>query len=450
MSTFYFTLRVTPNMSNPDANEIEGAYASCWVCDDDPIAAISRICFKIKQYDWDIIDIEDHPSVVTAEDFAGKDIGLEHFNIAQEQSMSFVLAAWAKDGKSSYGPVKLERPDSFDLDAYISGMKKLSRKGRCLHYDAGNRCAKIIDAHSIQKNGVLSLIAEVGKVYTISKNFSDIIRNHGGLSFTKQGINTVSTFRGFCSEHDNQLFEPIDKCELIPTKQQILLYSFRALCREIFVKKNVLTLMEEQKEKHKEQKTLQEAFEGMYLGTKFSLKNLLHQKHKYESSIKTKAFEDIKSVVFVSEQEPSLVFSGLFYPDFDFLGRQLQDLSDHERYLDLLTFSFAPMKQGWGFIFAWHTESSDTCIPFMQSLATRSYDDNNLEDNLFRLVVSCCENLAIRPQWWESLQEQERVKITKATCHGVDVFTPIRYDYLAKGLENISSWKFESVISDMA
>ncbi len=450
MATFYFTLRVTPTSSNRHADEVEGALASCWVCDDDPQIALTRGCLIIEQYDWDIIDVEDPPVVTTEENFIGKDIGLENYKIAQEYGISMVFGGWAKDRKSSYGPVKLERSDSYNLNTYLSEIKNLSKKGRCLHYDAGGRCSKIINAHSIQKQGALSLIAGEGEVYAISRNFSDIVRSPRTATFTKQGINTVSTFRGFCEDHDNELFEPIDKYMFSSTKQQILLYAYRSLCRELFVKENALALWESCYERHKNHNCLKDTFNNLRVATEFGLKNLLLHKDKLDSCLKIQSYPEIKYVIFCTNQQPSVVFSGLFYPDFDFLGRPLQDLSDHSRNLDLLTFCFVPMDKGWGILFAWHIESSDTCVPFMQSLASRICEDNCIGDHLFRMVISCCENLAIQPTWWESLKKKEREDITNAACHdGADMLSPIKYDYLAKGLENISEWHFENAITDM-
>ena len=363
--------------------------------------------------------------------------------------MAMVFTGWAKDGKSSYGPVKLERSDNFDLTLYLSESNRLKRNGRCLHYDAGSRCSRVIDAHSIQKNGSLSLIADNGHVYAISRNFGDVKHHRGGVTYTKQGINTVSTFRGFCEKHDSQVFAPIDTVLLVPTQHQILLYAYRALCREVFVKENALILLEKQAERNRGQTALYEFFDSMRRGTEFGLNNLLSQKRRYDESLSTRSFSDIRSVIFCTDQKPSVVFSGLFYPDFDFLGRQLQDLSDHSVTLDLLTFSFAPMTDGWGILFAWHSESSGACVPFMKSLATRIYEDSRPGDHLFRLVISNCENMAMCPQWWETLPAPARIAIEKAASYWVDIFAPTRHDYLARGLENISGWKFESVISDM-
>jgi hypothetical protein len=93
-----------------------------------------------------------------------------------------------------------------------------------------------------------------------------------------------------------------------------------------------------------------------------------------------------------------MAFSGVLYPDYDFEGQLLQDLSQLKEHLELLTFCSAPTARGWGFLFAWHESS---CYRFVQSLAEAARSQP-LEDLLFRMALSC-ENHAISPQWWESL-----------------------------------------------
>jgi hypothetical protein len=175
----------------------------------------------------------------------------------------------------------------------------------------------------------------------------------------------------------------------------------------------------------------------------------MRQKAKFDASLRSQSFADIKSVLFCSQQSPTVVFSGVFYPDCDFTGRQVQDLSDHSSALDMIAFSFGPMEPGWGILFAWHSDCSTTCGAFMRSLATVVHEGGNPGDYLFRLVISNCENMAMRPQWWESLTEQQRSEIAMSASYWADMFSPLRRDYLMRGLENISNWQFEQVVSDM-
>jgi len=389
------------------------------------------------------------PAVVRRDDFRGKDIGLEQFDLAQEKGVASAYSAWAKDGKSSFGPVTMARTDDFNSESFQSDMQRQKRQGRCLHYDAGVRCSGIIGAHSIQKNGALSLVADEGEVCAISRNFTDVKKRRGGVCFRRQGIGAVSTFRGFCERHDTEVFAPIDTRPLQPTRQQVLLYAYRSLCRELFVKECAVEVLESQARRNTANTAIHELFSDVHQGMKIGLQNLRLQKQYYDESLRTETYSDVKYVVFHSNQKPTVVFSSLIYPDFDFLGRQLQNLGNKNPALDLITFSFAPMVSGWGIVFAWHVRCGETCVAFMKSLATRIFHDRNPGDHLFRLVTSTCENLAISPQWWNSLPQPSRIAIENAASQMTDVFSPIRTDYLASGLDGISGWQFDEVLSEM-
>jgi hypothetical protein len=449
MNTFYLVLRVVPTPQNQYANQVADALASCWVCDDDPGSAVTAASFKVRQQEWEIVNLEESPISVTEDDYVDKEIALERYTAAQRQGMSMVFAARSKDGRTSLGPIEIENPNDFILSEYLSEIAILKRKGRCLHFDAGVRCTESIDAHSIQKSAVLSLVAQNGKIYAPSKNFRDTKRSNGRITFTEQGVNKASTFRGFCGKHDNELFEPIDNAPLAPTPEQLALYAYRSLCREVFVKENAVALFRDNLKNQTRNRANRDVFDAMAKGSQLALDNLHAQKRKFDLLFTSNCFDSVRSVLFHSLQPPSAVFSGLLYPDFDFLGNQLQDLSNQNGELDLITFSFAPMSQGWAVLFAWHSASSRSCVSLMKSLATKVHDDGGLGDLLFRFVTSNCENLAYSPTWWDSLSEDQRGEITNTANHRVNIFSLPRSDYLVSGLSNIPQWEFDHVISDL-
>lgn len=310
------------------------------------------------------------------------------------------------------------------------------------------RCTEPIDAHSIQKNGVLSLIAQSGHVYVPSRNFTDIKKSMGAQSLRSKGLTQYRRFRGFCGKHDNELFEPIDNFPLDPTPQQITLYAYRSLCREVFVKENAVQLFRDLTSHSSSNQANQAIFNAVLQGSTLALENLNIHKAKYEELLKSNSFDTMKSVLFHCQQKPSITFSGLLFPDFDFLGNPLQDLSDKDRKRDLVAFCFAPMRDGWGFLFAWHDDSSESCVPLMRSLATQIYDGDSLGDFLFRFVISNCENLALDSSWWESLSETQRADVEQLAKRGTNIFSPPSSNYLARGVDGLSKWEFDYVISN--
>ena len=55
----------------------------------------------------------------------------------------------------------------------------------------------------------------------------------------------------------------------------------------------------------------------------------------------------------------------------------------------------------------------------------------------------------MRPQWWESLSEQDKSEMAKTASDQADIFSPVRHDYLTSGLKGISGWQFKQVIDNM-
>ena len=450
MKIFFVEFKVVPTHANEHFDLVEGAIAHCWIKDNSQQSAYARAEFYISKEDWDIVNVEEYPIEVSKKHFIGKDLGEQQFCKAQEEGIAIIYAGWAKDKKTTAGPIPIKSSYTFPLFDFIRNQKKLSNKGRCLHFKSGNRCNEIIKAHSIQKNRSLSAISDKGHVYKISAHIGSLKRNNGRLIYEKYGINQVSTFLGFCKKHDNELFEPIDNYPLIPTDQQVLLYAYRSICREVYVKENVLESVSSQLENGIGQKAVHKLLLGYKNGASFGLDNLKRHKIEFDKSLNRKSYFNIRYVIFISKQKPTIAFSGLFYPDFDFMGRMLQNLEDHTTQLQLLCFCSAPMDDGWAFIFAWHDSSSIVCVEFMKSLATMMHDDpNSLNDYLFRLALTNCENLAISPKWWENLTEGKKETITDRANLMSDIFTVTDQSYLTKGLEGISDWNFEKVISNM-
>jgi hypothetical protein len=446
MPTFFVKFTVTPAQGTEQAELVEGAFACCWSVENSAVAAFNKAHFYVTKGGWEITDVTDDPIEVTEEACRHSEVTAENFRKAQQNGIALLYGGWSRDGRTSMEPFPLLETRRFDLNRYVDRQKKLSGKGRCLHFDSNGRCRDIIEAHSIQKSGHLSAIADRGHIYTVTQSIGAIRKNGGGLAFEKRGIGKMSTFAGFCKAHDNAVFAPIDTQVLIPTNEQALLYAYRSLCREFFVKQNAFDLAEAQIADLRSDHPFR-FFEDLRTGTASALENLRRHKADFETSLKRKSFGDIEYTLFVSRQKPAVAFSGLIYPHFDFLGRQLQALEDPHTPRDLLTFCSATMGDGWGYLFAWHKTSEHVCREFLRSLATVMHEGSSGADAMFRLVIANCENVAFAPGWWEGLSQDKRAAVCEVINVGASIFAPVESDYLTCGLEGISEWQFESVIA---
>jgi hypothetical protein len=103
-----------------------------------------------------------------------------------------------------------------------------SLRSKCVLSEQSKDCNFIIDAHSIQNNGILDKLSENGKVICIDRAGFDIENINNCLI----GRNEATVFRGFCKKHD-EIFNPIEHKQYeFNNLQQNYLYAYRAFAKE--------------------------------------------------------------------------------------------------------------------------------------------------------------------------------------------------------------------------
>ena len=337
-------------------------------------------------------------------------------------------------------------PSSF-LSDFLAEAKRQDGRGRCLHYDNGERCNNVISAHSIQKHGQLDLIAEDGHVYRLHMSPNILRKNEGLPVVRKVGIGKVSTFFGFCKAHDNTLFRPIDTQVLANNPEQVALYAFRSFAREYFVKENQHAIASKLQNHADIRDTERSLIKSVTVGSGFAMERLRWHKSALDKSLLSHTYTDFEYTYFKSQSPCAIQCSGVWFPDFDFLGGTLQHINDWESRLDLMAAFTAPVIDGWAFGFAWHKSSSRSGRLLMQSLQQFIKQGGKLEDALLRLTLACFENHAIRVSWWDTLPpEMQRAAIAKMSI-GIDLNTELPSDYLRVGCNEIADWSFDLVES---
>ncbi len=106
-------------------------------------------------------------------------------------------------------------------------------------------CSQVaVSSHSQQKEGQLRAIAKEGLVYSLNRNFfktfTKTIEGEVEPLISKIGIQEASVFPGYCSQHDDMIFAPLEKSPLTHrnAKQAALLF-LRAISLEYAVKRKM-------------------------------------------------------------------------------------------------------------------------------------------------------------------------------------------------------------------
>ena len=296
---------------------------------------------------------------------------------------------------------------------------KLSQKGQCLHPDAGTTtCSRgIIRAHSIQRNGGLTHIARDGHVFNLLIHSSKLARKHQELTDEphKVGIREASTFRGFCSVHDNELFAPIDDKPFVGDVGQILLLGYRAVCHELHSKLFARDLDEQLREFDKGQskwyqRIYQDALSARDSGIVVSINELEEAKVFYEKAIFENSHAEISYFCAFFDRRPEVLCSGVTQAVYDFCGEKLMDLGDLNLPADWLSIALIASGDGGAAVISCPSSHKNS-VKVLSTL-----DELNVEElphAIVRFAFEFFENTYISPDWWDGLDDEMKVSLKK-------------------------------------
>lgn len=140
-------------------------------------------------------------------------------------------------------------------------------------------------------------------------------------------------------------------------------------------------------------------------------------------------------------ETPSFLCSGVVSPEYDFGGHQLQNLLDMEQMLDMVTFSLIATDAGVAVVFAWWG-TQHAAEKLCGSLA--SIADNDLPDAIARFTFEFFENVAMAPDWWESLSWDIQERFALRFLTGADPEFPRRPDCLFPDSIHSVAWTVTS------
>lgn len=292
---------------------------------------------------------------------------------------------------------------------------------------------KIARAHTVPKSESLRQIARDGHIYSFVPSFENFKKNNGLIVPELCGVNKASTFTGFCTNHDDALFGPIEKQNFVGKPEQCFLLAYRALARETYTKSAAIKNSDIHRDADKGkplllQQRIQEFLRLHRIGLEAGIKNVRRYKDKFDEMLEGEDYSPLKSYVVEISDAPDVMCSGCIYPDRDFVGNKLQEISDISNFPDMIAVS-AFCSGDLGFIvFSWLEEFSESPERFIQTL--EDLEQEAKTGAILRFVFESIENVHMRPDWWEALPSETREATIRRMTDSANPMIPRSYEVL--------------------
>lgn len=275
---------------------------------------------------------------------------------------------------------------------------------------------KIIQAHTISKSGSLKQIAEGGHVMGVKTSLSELDRTGGDMDVKKVGIKDASTFAGFCSYHDKELFAPLEDQAITLSTEQLFLLAYRSTSRELYAKNEQLLTVEFSKSADRGmpihfQRFIQQKAKLEEKGINLALSELNAIKAELDAILLNRNFEDLNHFVIECSDIPDILVSGSTQPEFDFSGARLQRFGLKGGALSHLIYNAISYDNKGCFVFSWTNSHNDICRRFIDSLT--NLDTTEISTALVKYCYTYCENTWASPTWWDALDESQAKEIRR-------------------------------------
>jgi len=197
----------------------------------------------------------------------------------------------------------------------------------CVFPDHSYCSAKVIKSHSIQKNKILNHIAENGMVISVNSKKNILFTNE----FGKIGINSASTFFGFCNYHDAKIFSEIENKKYVGGIVQNFLHSYRA-CASEYVRSKVSVCIYEKAIERYSINPYEKMAPKKLNGVKRSEKDYYSILEQFSKELikpkNERNFDIVSCKIFQLPYESLLAANESFPIEYDFQENLINDLTD--------------------------------------------------------------------------------------------------------------------------
>lgn len=293
--------------------------------------------------------------------------------------------------------------------------KKCRFKG-CVFPEKANCSKKLIKAHSIQKAKILNCIAENGMV--ISADVRTLFYTN---QFNEVGVNSASTFFGFCSNHDISIFSEIENNDYNASNEHNFLHGYRACALEYVKKRESLCRLMGLIKNFRNTRYMASLSPAL-LGTKqavIDLKTIIDIfSNELIKSRQSRKFSKIETNTFELSFESLIAVNSVLTIKYDFQGNLINDLNDFSTTPAPIFLSVFPQTGKTFILFSWLARNSEIYQGIISKL--NSFSDSELELYFSKLIIEHCENLFMSPIKYKRISKETRSKIVSKFIESIN------------------------------
>lgn len=271
----------------------------------------------------------------------------------------------------------------------------------CFHPSKAECVLPIKQAHSLQRNGRLSLIEEEVNgqncIYTVTSFSSD--RNVHLKDFIPVGKKEASTFYGFCFKHDTDVFSPIENFDFDGSDKHLFLHSYRSFAHSYHQKKQELQLFKSNWDvlKMMPKDVVEQYVHGVELG----LKDMQPEKDFLDDLLINEKYNHLEYSLFETNDFYPFGCSSLITPHFTVNNTPLEDdIYSTESPWTSLIFTVVPDKKN-SFIVVATNPNNKKAMTFLDDL--EDLDDEKYLLAISSLITTMAENTFWSPKLWDAM-----------------------------------------------
>lgn len=310
-----------------------------------------------------------------------------------------------KNRKDKVTEISKSMGNEHRMNAYIINTLKRNKFSACMHPNKDECHKKIINAHSIQNNGVLSLLSKDSEVIIIEPGVGE---NGLKIDYRTKGKNQATTFTGFCAYHDREVFKPIETIEYSKTNEQHFLFAYRIFALEYYKKK--VAFKSFQQTIRKIPSGLEnEFFVSTYRNYQLAEKDMRAYETIFNEALLSENYSALCTYVVEFDYRVPIATAFGCSPLYDFDKKPLNVKSmiefDEQR-LKMNFVTVLPQRDKSYILYSWLKEDDEFFESLKSKLNTMSVREIKLLFN--NLIPEYSENVVFAPLFWERLSEYQK------------------------------------------